>query len=342
MATATLPPPSDVRETWRPFSSWPRDGRPAGWFHRHADETAAAFFRDEGFLVIEDALTTAEVDELNRESLRIIRGEAGPVEGLIPAEPTDSDEEVLARWLCIHFPHKISTVMRRYLAHPAMKDVLTRIIGPDVKAMQSMLFIKSSGKPGQAWHQDELYIPTRDRSLTGGWIALDDATVENGCLWGIPGSHRVGVLWPQRDHGDRRFDCAHESVGFPYTDKDEVPLEVKAGSIIFFNGYFLHRSFPNRAERGCRRVLVNHYMSAQSLLPWTSDTGGKPVSTFDARDVVLVAGTDPYAYKGTVDVARPMIRPIGQGGCAGSWKEIVEREGGEILATRDSARSGTV
>ncbi|HEV8556570.1 MAG TPA: phytanoyl-CoA dioxygenase family protein [Actinophytocola sp.] len=42
--------------------------------------------------------------------------------------------------------------------------------------MQSMLFIKSAGKPGQAWHQDEAHIPTRDRSLTAVWIALDDAT----------------------------------------------------------------------------------------------------------------------------------------------------------------------
>ena len=65
------------------------------------------------------------------------------------------------------------------------------MIGPNVKAMQSMLFIKAEGKPGQAWHQDEYYIPTRDRSLTAAWIALDDATVENGCLWVLPGSHRA-------------------------------------------------------------------------------------------------------------------------------------------------------
>jgi ectoine hydroxylase-related dioxygenase (phytanoyl-CoA dioxygenase family) len=57
-----------------------------------------------------------------------------------------------------------------------------------------MLFIKSEGKPGQAWHQDELFIPTRDRSLAAAWIALDDATVENGCLWVLPGSHARGVL----------------------------------------------------------------------------------------------------------------------------------------------------
>ena len=80
-----------------------------------------------------------------------------------------------------------------------MVVALTRVIGPDVKAMQSMLFIKAEGKPGQAWHQDEYFIPTRDRSLTAAWIALDDATTENGCLWVLPGSHRRGVIYPDRD-----------------------------------------------------------------------------------------------------------------------------------------------
>ena len=54
---------------------------------------------------------------------------------------------------------------------PRLVDVLTQLIGPDIKAMQSMLFIKAEGKPGQAWHQDEYFIPTRDRSLTAAWIA---------------------------------------------------------------------------------------------------------------------------------------------------------------------------
>ncbi len=172
---------------------------------------------------------------------------------------------------------------------------------------------KASGKPGQAWHQDEFFIPTRDRSLCGGWIALDDATVENGCLWVIPGSHKSSVIWEMGEHGDRRFDCAQESRGFPYTDADSVPVEVEAGSIVFFNGYLLHRSLPNRAAQGCfRRSLVNHYMSAESRLPW------KYIRE-DYRDIVMVAGRDPYAYRGTTELATAFVRRSGEGGCE-SWK----------------------
>ena len=70
-------------------------------------------------------------------------------------------------------------------------------------------------------------------------IAIDNATTENGCLWVIPGSHRHGILWPQHEHGDRRFDCGGEAINFPYTDADAVPVEVKSGSVVFFNGYLL-------------------------------------------------------------------------------------------------------
>ena len=155
----------------------------------------------------------AGIEELRAEATRICRGEAGGVRGVIPSAADESDDDVLRRYLCIHFPHKLSAVMYRYLAHPVIVDVLTKLIGPDVKSMQSMLFIKAAGKPGQAWHQDEVFIPTRDRSLTGAWIAVDDANVENGGLWVIPGSHKPGILWPQNPHDDRRFDCTDETYG---------------------------------------------------------------------------------------------------------------------------------
>ncbi|MGF1450296.1 MAG: phytanoyl-CoA dioxygenase family protein, partial [Opitutales bacterium] len=182
------------------------------------------------------------------------------------------------------------------------------------KCMQSMLFVKAAGKPGQAWHQDEDYIPTRDRSLAGAWIAMDDATVENGCLWIIPGSHKPGILWPQYPHDDPRFDCAEESYDFPYTENDEVPVEVPAGAIVFFNGYLLHRSLPNKAKSGFRRVLVNHYMSAESYLPWRYEEG-RAMARQDSRDIVMIAGTDPYAWKGITDQYKPYVRRDGKGGC---------------------------
>lgn len=274
------------------------------------------FYRENGFLVVEGAFGADEVAALNAETVAICRGERGDFAGIEPVGDEESDADVIAKYLCIHFPHKISPAMREQVAHESIVDALTKCIGPNVKCMQSMLFVKAAGKPGQAWHQDEDYIPTRDRSLTGVWLALDDATVENGCLWVIPGSHKPGVLWPMHFHEDIRFDCAWESYDFPYRDEDAVPVEVKAGSLVVFNGYTLHRSLPNKAQAGYRRALVNHYMSAESLLPWIWPDKPTGLGLHDHRDIVLVAGVDPYAYKGTEDVMKPHVRPDGEGGCA--------------------------
>jgi phytanoyl-CoA hydroxylase len=272
-------------------------------------------FERDGFLVLEGALGRAEVGVLLDEALRICRGERGRVNGAEPGTAGESDDEVMRRFLCVHYPHKLSPPMLDTMRHPTIVEALTEVIGPNVKAMQSMLFVKAEGKPGQAWHQDEMFIPTRDRSLTAAWIALDDATVENGCLWVLPGSHRRGVIYPNREHDDPRYDCTVESYGFPYRDEDAVPVELTAGSVLLFNGYLLHRSLPNSGRHGYRRALVNHYMSAESLLPWAVPEPGVPMAQTDFRDIELVAGSDPYAYKGVTRVREPWVRPDREGGC---------------------------
>jgi ectoine hydroxylase-related dioxygenase (phytanoyl-CoA dioxygenase family) len=287
-------------------------------------EQLVEFFRENGFLVLEDGLTPAEVSAVHEETVSLCRGERGEMVNYdLPVEQL-SDNELVSRVLCIHQPHHASEKLASYIAHPPVVDVLTRIIGPNVKCMQSMLFIKSSGKPGQAWHQDEDFIPTRDRSLCGAWMALDDANTTNGCLWIIPGSHKRGVLYPQYPHNDDRFDCAVESFDFPYTDDDAVAVEVPAGAVVFFNGYLLHRSLPNSAPEGTyRRALVNHYMSAESLLPWVYENG-KPMAKQDYRGVVMVAGEDPYAYKGLTAGKKPHIRKSGKGGCGDGRMSLEE------------------
>jgi hypothetical protein len=283
----------------------------------HDDVTAelVSQIREDGYGVLRDALDPEEVVALQLEAVRLCRGELADIADAPVPDPDESIDDLMRRFLCIHYPHKVSDVAMRALRAPRVVDVLTRVIGPNVKAMQSMLFIKSEGKPGQPWHQDEYFIPTRDRSLTAAWIALDDATVENGCLWVIPGSHRRGVLYPDRDQDDPRFDCSIEAYDFPYTDADAVPVEVPAGAAVIFNGYLLHRSLQNSGRHGYRRALANHYMSAESLLPWKPLPEGGHVGKHDFRDIVMVAGEDPYAYKGIQDVSRPLSRPDKDGGC---------------------------
>jgi len=259
-------------------------------------------FVDNGFCWVSQLIKPAEIAELKADLIKLARG--GYVcEQLKPARADATDQEVLDSILCIHQPHFISEIMKKYCEHPAIAGVLSQIIGAHlahwdgaVKCMQSMLFMKGPGKPGQAWHQDEQYIPTRDRSLCGAWIALDDATISNGCLWVVPGSHRNGYFFQRRTPQDlEEYDGSDQCYGFD--EAQAVPVEVPAGSVVFFNGYLLHKSLKNRSQ-GYRRVLVNHYMNAWSLLPWGPQEGVNIAQT-DDRTVLQVAGTDPYAWKGT-------------------------------------------
>lgn len=264
-----------------------------------------AFYAQYGYLVAPGLLSASEIGDLKKETAAIFRGERGYVDGLLPVEENESDSEVLKKYVAIHFPHKISPLVFDSLSHQKIVDVLVNIVSPNVKCMQSMLFVKGPGKAGQAWHQDEYYIPTRDRSLTGVWIAIDDATIDNGCLWIVPGrpAHMMRrVANDSNEYAD--VDTIDVSA---YPSEEVIPVEVKSGSVVFFNGYTLHSSKRNKTADCFRTALVNHYMSAESMLPWDQD--GKLPATEDLRDIVMVAGEDPYAWKGIVDANQPYLRP---------------------------------
>jgi len=261
-------------------------------------------YRSDGFVAVPGLLSGAEVGALRAEIVAIARGRRGPLAGTTSHDDL-SDEEVIGSILALHMPHKISPLMRETMSHPRIVEIVKALVSPNLKSMQTMLFVKEAGKPGQAWHQDEHYIATRDRSLCGAWIALDDATIENGCMWMHPGSQLRGVLYPVKPHADARFDSADEAFGHGYQREGGVPIELKAGGVAFFNGYVLHRSLPNNAKSGFRRALVTHYMSAESLLPWTM---GADTARPDVRDIVMISGKDPYAWRDIEDITCPFLR----------------------------------
>lgn len=252
----------------------------------------------EGFIVVEGLVGPSERDRIAAELVAFARGDY-PVANPPEVRPGASDRERLEQILAVHFPHWVSPVVAEMVRHRSVCQILGEITGAHipfwdgrVKCMQSMLFAKPPGLPGQAWHQDERYIPTRDRSLVGVWIALDDADAENGCLSVLPRSHRPGRLHPLRAHGcPDEFDPGEEAHGFD--PAGEVLVPVSAGDVIFFNGYLLHRSRRNRSAERPRRSLVNHYCSAWSNLPWLT-RDGVDVGPADYRVIVPVVGEDPY------------------------------------------------
>ena len=266
-----------------------------------------SYYNEKGFLIADDLLSSIEITEIKKEATEIFRGKRGNVEGIVKLNEDASDFEVLKNYIAIHFPHKISSKIQDYVLHFDIASILTRIISPNVKCMQSMLFVKGPGKPGQSWHQDEYYIPTRDRSLTGVWIAVDDAEIENGCLWVVPGSHKNMSITRRIPYSGDQYGDVDLCELDPFSEKDGIAVEVKRGSVVFFNGYLFHSSLRNETKDRFRTALVSHYMSAESLLPW--DWDGRLELKEDMRDILMVAGKDPYEHKGIRNITYPFLRP---------------------------------
>jgi phytanoyl-CoA hydroxylase len=192
--------------------------------------------------------------------------------------------------------HRVLEIHERFLLHPRVLDVLEALIGPDVMAMQSMLFLKYPGGAGQGYHQDAYYIPTVPDTLCGAWIAIDRADEENGCMWFTPGTQHEPIYpTPGREHANHGAaigDLATvENVSDTDTERNtlsriaakyagrEVPAIMEPGDVAFFGGHVLHRSHRNRSGDRFRRSFVGHYANARSYTQWGyGDADGGPTN----------------------------------------------------------------
>ena len=239
-------------------------------------------FRRAGFLHVRNLVAADEVAELARFTEDMMTGKTS-IPG-IPAPPANlTDAERRAYYERIHMPHRSLALAERFLLHPRIIDVLEALIGPDILALQTMLFFKQPGQAGQGFHQDSYYIPTQPDTLIGAWLAIDPADEENGCLWMTPGSQHEPI-YPDCDGVTQQGDtilsdidpikaASHPDVAVNTLARialeygNEVKVEAEPGDVIFFGGHVFHRSHQNNAGRS-RRAFVSHYCNARSRVPW--------------------------------------------------------------------------
>ena len=146
-----------------------------------------------------------------------------------------------------HAMHDLDPVFRAFSADPKLAEVARDLGLADAQVWQSMYIFKQPGIGGEVrWHQDATYFETTPISVTTFWFALEDATLDNGCLWAEPGGHRG----PLRERFIRNGDAVRveklDAMPWP-DDSTAVPLEVKAGSLVCFHGLLPHYSAPNRS-----------------------------------------------------------------------------------------------
>ena len=240
-------------------------------------------FREQGFLVVKGLMPHEDIAEMNTHMDNLLAGRE-QIDGSRIMENLGVEPKKPEDWLRVHMLHRLSPLHERFLLYPLVLDVLEALIGPDVLALQSMLFFKQAGQPGQGYHQDAYYLPTFPDTLCGAWVALTKATIENGCLWFTVGSQHepiypdpmgVGAALTSNvaDLGTIENPSATDEsingllrVAQKYPGK-EVPVEAEPGDVVFFGGHILHRSHTNRSNVS-RRTFVGHYCNARSFVPW--------------------------------------------------------------------------
>ena len=242
-------------------------------------------FYEQGFLVVRGLVPLEDVQSLIDHTENLLSGRE-VIPGVPPPLPDITPSEKLQYWLRIHMLHRLVPIHERFLLHPRILDVLEALIGPDVLALQTMLFFKQPGQHGQGYHQDSYYIPTFPDTLCGAWLAIDHADEENGCLWMTVGSQHEPIYPPaenNRFYGHRDLGDIAPIANASHTDEAmngltrvahkyagrEVKVEAAPGDVVFFGGHILHRSHSNHSATRNRRSFVSHYCNARSWTPWT-------------------------------------------------------------------------
>lgn len=162
-----------------------------------------------------------------------------------------------------HALHCLNPTFHKVTFSNKMKNLVKAVGFEDPVLCQSMYIFKQPRIGGKVVaHQDSTYLYTTPLRLMGVWIALEDATLENGCLWFIPGSHKAGV-----DGGKRMVRKLNPAPGSNQTEYIGSELEydnsqfiagpVKKGSLVLIHGEVVHKSEHNYSEKS-REIYTFH------------------------------------------------------------------------------------
>jgi phytanoyl-CoA hydroxylase len=217
-------------------------------------------YRDQGFIIIRDFLTPNEVRDL---TLAVERG----IE--ITRKTMGRNKVVGGNWEegndgyfdSIFFQRinlwKIEKTVRRFMAGPEIGRIATELAGVDgLRIWHDQTLQKQPWSNPTNWHLDNPYFSYHCQGTISAWIALDDATVRNGCLHYLPGSHRI-ARWDNVEIGPSMnglFKIYPELATI-----EPVVAEMSAGSCAFHDGLLAHAAGPNMTPHW-RRAMTCAYM----------------------------------------------------------------------------------
>jgi len=174
-----------------------------------------------------------------------------------------------------HAQHDLDDEFERFTYTPALAEVAADVGMNDALALQSMYIFKQPHIGGEVGcHQDATFLYTDPITVTGFWFAIEDATLDNGCLWAAPGGHRgpLRQLFKRNATDDGTVFEPLEATPLPAappTGSELVPLEVAAGTMVVLHGLLPHWSGVNRSGAS-RHAYSLHCISGGADYPTTN------------------------------------------------------------------------
>ncbi len=299
-------------------------------------EQRDAWERD-GFFVVKGFADPSVVDAMEARVVELARAkDAGDGIGDALVLPEDKLKEVgehaEERLSKLFRVHRQEPVFRAFACDEGVLDPIVSLLGPGIDCFLSQFIFKLPGALGQPWHQDAFYFPFDRRPQVGVWLAVTEATLDNGPLWVLPGSHR------ERVHDVVPDAREHASLGYvEIVDHDmdgAVPVLLEPGDLLFFHSHLMHKSTDNGSDQK-RAAMVYHFAEAGTVDHSLEKLGFVPPN-IDWMPVRRHVETE-IEIAASPDVVHSVLR---DGERYPEWNPYLERIDGTIAAGEEIVAHG--
>lgn len=220
-------------------------------------------FREEGYFILPDAFAAPEIDAVREPIDRF----AAAHEEQLQQRGTSGISRPSEISFTAHLAERDALIWS-FVTQPIFIELATTLIAPDIALYwDQSVYKKPETRRDFPWHQDTGYIQVEPQEYLTCWLALEDATVENGCIWILPGSHQQGLV----EHQDTPIgkQCY-------FGDDPGTPVPLRKGGMAVFSSLMFHRSGPNTSD-GERKAYIVQYSAANVRDGKTGQPLDKPV-----------------------------------------------------------------
>ena len=269
-----------------------------------------SFWNDNGFIIIDNFYSHNECDKLRSRTAELVKdfdysfhktivnskekqhandsyflGSGDKVRFFFEKDAFDQDGNIVNSIELVlnkigHAMHDLDHVFFEFVHRKDLDDIAKAINIKFPKLLQSMYIFKQPRIGGEViCHQDSTFLYTEPESTVGFWVALEDANVENGCMWTSKGGHKGPLrhLW-KRTNNDLKMETLDET---PFGEMDTI-LEVKKGSLIMLHGRLPHYSCENTSNQS-RHAYTFHVIDGHCTYPkfnWLQRSKSMPLKGF--------------------------------------------------------------